>query len=51
MATDFFKETEEVVSKDMFANGVGTIFETISSAGTFSVSPCKTFSLIRTALY
>lgn len=32
MATDFFKETEEVVSKDMFANGVGTIFETISSA-------------------
>ena len=32
MITDFFKETEDVVSKEMFANGVGTIFETISSA-------------------
>ena len=32
MIKDFFKETQDVVSKEMFANGVGTIFDTIASA-------------------
>ena len=32
LSHDFYKDTVEVVSKEMFANGVGTIFDTISFA-------------------
>ena len=32
LSHEFYKDTVEVVSKDMFANGVGTIFDTISFA-------------------
>lgn len=32
LSHEFYKDTVEVVSKEMFANGVGTIFDTISFA-------------------
>ena len=32
LSHEFYKETSEVVNKEMFPNGVSTIFDTISSA-------------------
>ena len=46
LSNEFYKDTAEVVSKEMFANGVGTIFDPISFAQQKYESDLDTNTLI-----